>query len=521
MSQQAQQADSNYISKSCCDIQNPIHRVKQLFLSRLSKISLCLRKIVVSSSSKTSRKIGGFPGWSSPNICKLLWILLSLMSITFAILTIAFVVSVPQNYAYSSLMFSSITFQPFRSVAAKSVGKMHVSEEKIVPYDKEKIEKRVRAALWSYFAGDALASPTHWFYGGFPQVQRYYGRNGITGYTKPVYEMAGSILNKSNLSGGGRTTTFVSRGNRVVSARNGETTEMPPTIIGHVINHGKQGLWDPSKEIHYHATLAAGENTLEVQLARVLLRSIASTGGIFNADHFRELYVTFMTTSGSHNDTYASTCHRMFFANLIYKQLPPIKCPDNDSHNVDTIDGLVLPTITALAVAARPDGTIDEAATNAAATAAVTRRSKLLEKYASEWGKLVFKTVRCEDGEAIKTVRAASEAMAHALSLRQPSIRASDEITACYLDSAVPAMLDSIVKYTSAKTTVWDALLANANTGGENVHRGSCLGAVLGATLSTEGATEKNDSTLTSGLHDRSSIEREIQLFLDSVASKG
>lgn len=48
-----------------------------------------------------------------------------------------------------------------------------------------------------------------------------------------------------------------------------------------------------------------------------------------------------MTTKGSHNDTYASTAHRMFFANWV-KKVDPKACPDNDGHNVDAIDALTL-----------------------------------------------------------------------------------------------------------------------------------------------------------------------------------
>jgi ADP-ribosyl-[dinitrogen reductase] hydrolase len=132
-------------------------------------------------------------------------------------------------------------------------------------------------------------------------------------------------MNKSDLNGGGRA-----RG----AGSSRSTSNM--NIVGDVINHGKQDLWSPNKAIHYHATLQAGENTLEVSIARVLMKSIVSNGGIFDADHFRSAYVTFMTTPGSHNDVYASTCHRMFFANMIFKNLPPKDCPDNDSHNVDT-----------------------------------------------------------------------------------------------------------------------------------------------------------------------------------------
>jgi ADP-ribosyl-[dinitrogen reductase] hydrolase len=173
---------------------------------------------------------------------------------------------------------------------------------------------------FSYFAGDALAAPTHWYYGGKRQVVADYGHE-ITDYTKPHRELAGSILNKSDLNGGGRSSS-------------NQQKQQISSIIGQVINHGKQDLWSPNQSIHYHATLQRGENTLEVQLARVLMKSIVQTGGRFDADHFRDAYVKFMTTPGSHNDTYASTCHRMFFANMVYKQLPPKDCPDNDHHNV-------------------------------------------------------------------------------------------------------------------------------------------------------------------------------------------
>ena len=69
---------------------------------------------------------------------------------------------------------------------------------------------------------------------------------------------------------------------------------------------------------------------------RVLLRTVASSKAV-DADAFRDQYVKFMQTPGSHNDSYASTAHRMFFANLFHKQKPAKDCPDNDAHNVDTI----------------------------------------------------------------------------------------------------------------------------------------------------------------------------------------
>uniref|UniRef100_A0A7S3FTU6 ADP-ribosylglycohydrolase n=1 Tax=Strombidium rassoulzadegani TaxID=1082188 RepID=A0A7S3FTU6_9SPIT len=54
----------------------------------------------------------------------------------------------------------------------------------------------------------------------------------------------------------------------------------------------------------------------------------------------------------------------------------------------------------------------------------------------------------------------------------------SDPMVACYIDSSFPALLFIVYKYASDTET---AILANANAGGENVARGSLLGALVGA----------------------------------------
>ena len=128
-------------------------------------------------------------------------------------------------------------------------------------------------------------------------------------------------MNKSNTGGGGR------------GSYSGD-------IIGTVINHGKKKFWAKGQEIHYHQSLNAGENTLEATLTLLLMKRISAVGS-FNADDFREAYISNMRTPGFHNDTYASTCHRMFFANLV-NGVSPSDCPDNDGHNVNTIDALTL-----------------------------------------------------------------------------------------------------------------------------------------------------------------------------------
>merc|ERR1739848_248995 len=91
----------------------------------------------------------------------------------------------------------------------------------------------------------------------------------------------------------------------------------------------------------------------------------------------RERYVKFMTTSGSHNDCYASSYHRMFFSNF-ERGLPLHECPDNDGHNVDTMDGLAITIPVALATASKRNHESDQAISEAAQ---VLRRSKECAEY--------------------------------------------------------------------------------------------------------------------------------------------
>mmetsp|Transcript_9153 Transcript_9153/g.13514 ORF Transcript_9153/g.13514 Transcript_9153/m.13514 type:complete len:445 (-) Transcript_9153:266-1600(-) len=374
------------------------------------------------------------------------------------------------------------------------------------------LESRLRAALWGLFSGDALASPTHWYYGGARQIQGDYGRDGITTYTKPVTNLYGSILNKSNTNGGGRGS-FTKRGGI--------------SIIGDVINHGKRPLWDPKKSIHYHATLQKGENTLEAQLVRVLMKSIVENDGKFSKKHFLQAYVAFMTTPDSHNDTYASTCHRMFFANRIFEKREWEDCPDNDEHNVDAIDALVFPTVVALASVASSMTTSnadvmeikEKARSDSASCVSVTRRSDLMESVSMAWSDVVYDALTANDDEGM--FQSLQTLMTNSLGIkRAPQRNGRDEMSACYISQSLPSAVDMIAKYSTSpdrKNDVWTGLIANANVGGENVHRGCILGAILGARAGMESIPKEK---LVDGLYDKETLEQEIDDFVEAVLGK-
>ena len=72
-----------------------------------------------------------------------------------------------------------------------------------------------------------------------------------------------------------------------------------------------------------------------------------------------------------------------------------------------------------------------------------------------------------------------------------------------------------MLKYTTAfKNDVWTGVLANANAGGENVHRGSILGAILGAATTIENVPK---TKMVDGLYHREELAYEIDSFVTCV----
>jgi ADP-ribosylglycohydrolase len=134
--------------------------------------------------------------------------------------------------------------------------------------------------------------------------------------------------------------------------------------------------------------MAPGENTLEALLLRRSVAVIGESDGLFDPDAIRNDYINFMTTAGSHNDTYCGTAHRMFFSNYASGILPE-SCPDNDQHNVDTADSIVGTVAVALT------STDDQMALEQVKqTVAITRASRQSEEYAALFARLLRAVVR-------------------------------------------------------------------------------------------------------------------------------
>lgn len=83
--------------------------------------------------------------------------------------------------------------------------------------------------------------------------------------------------------------------------------------------------------------------------------------------------------------------------------------------------------------------------------------------------------------------------------------------TACYPEHGWPLLLYFALRH---GFQVEAALLANANAGGDNVHRGALLGLLLGASC------ESFPERLKNGLREKEALEREIRGFVEVACSE-
>ena len=349
---------------------------------------------------------------------------------------------------------------------------------------------RIRGALWGMFVGDALAMPVHWYYD-VAVLRRDFGT--IRDYRAPRDHHPNSIMALASTGRAGR------------GSQEGE-------VVGAVILKGKKHLWGRPNQ-HYHHGLRAGDNTLNLLCVRVLIRALNATGHHDPAAFLRE-YIAFMTAPDSHNDAYAESYHRDFFANYA-RGLPPERCAGAEGHDTASIGGLVgLPPVI---FAASREG--DRLGVDAALLAQLrlTHRSSKLERYALALGELLVRLLQDPEPPVGSLARAAAERLgfpATAAIERVERNHLSDQAviggmlsSACYIDQSFPAVLYLMARYPDDFEA---ALVANANAGGDNCHRGAVLGALLGAGLGFHAVPER----WIRGLRARPELEEEIETFI-------
>jgi len=314
----------------------------------------------------------------------------------------------------------------------------------MISIDSRDSDRKCRGALWGLYIGDALAMPVHWYYN---RKALYDDYGWVSDYLAPKNPHPDSILFRSSYTA--------------------------PGPKGEIL-HDQASYWGrEGTRYHYHQFLQAGENTLNLKLCSLLIRSLNECGG-YDAEDYLRRYIAFMTTPGGHRDTYIEECHRNFFVNYA-KGVPPRQCGAVEKH-IGGLPGIV-PVV--VYYHAQPDRAREAALEHLALTHPG-------EKMKSAAGLLIELLLSVLAGEALTAaIRRMIREQKYAL-VGHPFEKligdADDWVigprfsTACYVEHSVPAVLYLALKYPNDPEK---ALVVNTNLGGDNVYRGAVLGALL------------------------------------------
>ena len=344
------------------------------------------------------------------------------------------------------------------------------------------------------FVGDSLAMPVHWYYNTMDIFRQFSG--GIAKLEDAPAHHPSSIMSLHSTKRGGRSSK--------------DRSKPQAEIVGDVILKGKRKFWNKPNE-HYHQGMLAGENTLNAHCARLLFRILAVNNGHYSEELFLDAYIALMTAKpAEHPDTYAESYHRGFFANLSAGKLPS-KCAAV-THDTASIGGLV--TIAPIVISERLHGTSLESVTEICQKhLQLTHPDEFLGKVCRDYVGLLDALLFRENSQCPKEIiRVWGK---RSISISMPELLAkvysdNDVVgglfsSACYISDSWPSVLYLAYKYADKPKA---GLLANTNLGGDNVHRGTVLGTLLGLA---------NDATIDEfykGLRDKEAIDTELKALL-------
>ncbi len=304
---------------------------------------------------------------------------------------------------------------------------------------KELNKDRISGALYGMFIADALAMPVHWYYDR-DALKRDYGR--VTGYLAPENPHPDSILWRSAYT--------------------------PPTPAADIL-HDQAQYWG-RQGVHYHQFLKAGENTLNVKLARecLVLLNLHKT---YSAQAWLEHMVWFMTTPGTHKDTYVEEYLRHFFTRY-GKGKKLMDCGRRDENHIGGL-ALFLPVLISFAE------NRDDARKTALQHLALTHGGPAMALGGGLIADILLDLLYgIPLNTAIVSRNIYNQQLKTLLDFDDQVVVGRHFSPACYLQDSIPATLFLALKYAGNPP---EALIANTMCGGDNAGRGAVLGALLGA----------------------------------------
>jgi ADP-ribosyl-[dinitrogen reductase] hydrolase len=409
--------------------------------------------------------------------------------------------------------------------------------------DCEKRGERIRQALWGLFIGDALSMPAHWFYS-LNNIKKAFD-GGIRGFSPPPHPHPESFMVGMDYGPDVETARRLGRKYDILHEHaRFYRTSYSQLILETPDQEGEHGHAVPRLEdrFHYHHGLQAGENTLGAQLVRVLMRSVIENRG-YDPDRFIEGFIEHLTTPGMNRDPYTEIYIRRWFEKYS-RGFHVYDCAEHQRRawSIGAHGGMIRPLVLSLLVKSGYQGlgvaiehqNISHRSENVASALgiivplihAILQGADPIRAVASHaravriprvTGEELFAAYRGHHGpENIpkdEMWRLHTELRDIPFDVERLAREHSDEevvrtmfATACYPEHGLPLLLYLAVKH---GFDFEDALLANANAGGDNVHRGMILGLILGA------ACERIPEHLVEGLMACQELRAEIDAFTD------
>jgi hypothetical protein len=316
--------------------------------------------------------------------------------------------------------------------------------------------------------------PVHWFYRR-GDIQRSFPPNGIERFEAAPAHHPSSIMSLHSTSRGGRGA---------------QRTES--SVVGDVILKDRAKYWG-QPNMHYHQGMPAGENTLNAWCARHMIQWTSAHGeDPMCISDWLEHYERFMTADPpQHPDTYAESYHREFFANRMAGRA----LTDCGGHTHDTPSMGALVTMLPFALALLPGHSKDQVKSQCRELVYATHPDELLMHVVDACVELMAALLTAAPDDVVSLCCDASEVVpggnirhyfpAGPYNDQKIMRLVSDDSEvigrryspACYITDSWPGVCYLLAKYYQTPQT---GLLVNTNLGGENAHRGSVLGCLLG-----------------------------------------
>ena len=200
--------------------------------------------------------------------------------------------------------------------------------------------------------------------------------------------------------------------------------------------------------------------------------------------------MNFMTTQGSHNDTFAATAHRKFFENYSKGQ-PEEECGYDNAHISDCTDALAVAVPVYLYHRNKLQG---QALVNE--TIEGIKVIRPITSFAEAYVRIFVEMMNdAFEGRTVAEICKSAASKIPNFGNLDEIIKTPVPVAPCGIEHGFPVMLN--IMYRNS-TNLLDALLQNANAGGDNTSRGFLIGAVMGAALGSDKAFL--------GMHDRKTL---------------